>query len=590
MAVPETVVAIDFGTTRSAWAYQVSGQADNKILVKIPASADTSPSSTIKTETAALIGGRGSGGLVSFGPAAIEDYAASDHVADQALFRWFKFDLCESRTDQTEVGSVMTESVGGQHTVPLLGVMTASLRYFKEDVLAFLSRTGGRTVDVNSVNWVLTVPAIYDDFAKRFMRQAAYEAGMIDRMNSTRLRLCLEPEAACLAAITTDNPLTSNAEGKNMMVIDCGGGTVDITAHKIISVEPLTLEEVAAPDGGLFGSTRVDNAFRVWLKGFLGEKFQEIETTRTLLSIMMSWERKKATFQGLDSAAVWRLNLSELAGYDVTNQDMENLRRSYNDGKPSSLFVGGEKFNVTLPTTLVTSFFTPTLQKIAECLRRIKRESQLHDLHRVFVVGGFSRCPMLREVIRNGLDLPAGRVVDVHEPDLAIVKGAVMYFDRSTSFNSRKARYTYGTGFAVPFDDSNAEHRRRRAAGLVSHHDGKVHVSNGFSIYIRKGDDIPEGGILKRRRYGPLKKSQTSMSFAVYCTSERNPSFADENGCFEVGRVSFPLDMTKEFQKRGIVGEMTFGGPELTVKIVDHEEREITDAVMIMSRAPAPTY
>ncbi|CAB1102249.1 unnamed protein product [Ectocarpus sp. CCAP 1310/34] len=589
MAAPETIVAIDFGTTRSAWAYQVSGQADNTILVKILASADTSASST-KTETVALIGGRGSGDLIAFGPAAIDEYAASDNPDDQALFRWFKLDLCESRPDHTDFASVMTESVEARHTVPLLGVMTASLRYFKEDVLGCLSRTGGRTVDVNRVNWVLTVPAIYDDFAKRFMRQAAFEAGMIDRVHSTRLRLCLEPEAACLAAIVKDNPLTSDATDKKMMVIDCGGGIVDITAHKIISVEPLILDEVAAPDGGLFGSTRVDHAFKVWLKEFLGDKFQGIQTTRTLVSIMSSWESKKATFQGTDSAAGLRLNFSELAEYDVTIQDMENLRTSYNDGKPPSLHVGGGKFNVTLPTTLVTSFFEPTLDKIAECLRRIKRESSLHDLYRVFVVGGFSRCPMLREVVRTGLDLPAGRVVLVHEPDLAIVKGAVMYFNRSTIFNSRKARYTYGTNCVVPFNDSIAEHRRRRAAGMCATHNGKTCLPNAFSVYIRKGDDIPVGGILKRRSYIPLKNSQQAMSFPVYGSSERNPSFADEKGCFEVGRVSFALDMTKQFEKRGIIGEVTFGGPELIVKILDSEEREMTDGVMTMSRAPAPTY
>lgn len=321
--VPEIIVAIDFGTTRSAWAYQVSGQADNKILVRIPASAASAPSSTHKTETVALIGGRGSGNFIAFGPAAIEEYAASDHADDQALFRWFKLDLCEPRPDHTTPGSVMTESVGGQHTVPLLGVMTASLRYFKEDILNFLSSTGGRKVDVNSLNWVLTVPAIYDDFAKRFMRHAAHEAGIIDRIDSTRLRLCLEPEAACLAAITKDNPLKSEAKGRKMMIIDCGGGTVDITAHEIVTVEPLKLEEVAAPNGGPFGSICVDTAFKKWLEELLGEKIKDIQTTSALVSILMKWEKEKGRFQGPDSATTFRLNLSELAEYGVTIEDME---------------------------------------------------------------------------------------------------------------------------------------------------------------------------------------------------------------------------------------------------------------------------
>lgn len=171
---------------------------------------------------------------------------------------------------------------------------------------------------------------------------------------------------------------------------------------------------------------------------------------------------------------------------------------------------------------------------------------------------------------------------EVHKPDLAIVKGAVMYFDRSTTFNSRKARYTYGTDITVPFNGSIAEHRRRRDVAAI---DGKMHVSNGFSAYIRKGDDIPVGGILKRRPYVPV-------SFIVYASSEKFPSFADEKGCLEVGRVLFALDMTKEFEKRGIYVEVTFGGPELTVKmILDKDEREITDdAVMTMPRAPAPKY
>lgn len=270
---------------------------------------------------------------------------------------------------------------------------------------------------------------------------------------------------------------------------------------------------------------------------------------------------------------------------------LQTLRTRYNDGKPPTLCVEGRKFNVALPTTLVNAFFTATLQKIAGCLRRLKRESSLDDLYRVFVVGGFSRCPMLREEIRAGLDLPACRVVEVHEPDLAIVRGAVMYFDRSTIFNTRKARYTYGSQVNVRFNDSIAEHRRRRAAGLVTGEDGTMYVPGGFYVHIRKGDDIPEGGKLERRPHVPVLKSQERMSFIVVASSERSPSFTDEEGCFEIGRISFALDMTKEFEARGIHGEVTFGGPELAVKIVDIAEgREVMDAVMTMSRAPAPKY
>ncbi|CAN0261095.1 unnamed protein product, partial [Scytosiphon promiscuus] len=308
MAAAQTVVAIDFGTTRSACGYRVMGEANDNVLVRIPGSAASALSSTMKTETVALIGGRGKGDLIAFGPAAREEYAEGDHSDDQALFRWFKLDLCESRPGQTAFASVTARSTGG-HTVPLLGVMTASLAYFKEDVVGYLSTTGGRMVQATSINWVLTVPAMYDDFAKRFMRQAAYAAGMIDRVNSPKLRLCLEPEAACLAA-TKDIPLSCEAEGKEMMIIDCGGGTVDITTHHIVSVEPLIVEEVAKPGGGLFGSTRVDDEFKSWLKRFLAESFEMIEKSPALVTLMNAWESKKAQYEGTDSGPALRLRLS----------------------------------------------------------------------------------------------------------------------------------------------------------------------------------------------------------------------------------------------------------------------------------------
>ncbi|CAN0518660.1 unnamed protein product, partial [Scytosiphon promiscuus] len=83
-------------------------------------------------------------------------------------------------------------------TLPLLTVMSAVLRHFKEDALANLSSIGGLNDFMEDVLWVVTIPAIYDDFARRFIRVAAHEAGLINKVNSPRLLPCLEPEAACL--------------------------------------------------------------------------------------------------------------------------------------------------------------------------------------------------------------------------------------------------------------------------------------------------------------------------------------------------------------------------------------------------------
>lgn len=54
--------------------------------------------------------------------------------------------------------------------------------------------------------------------------------------------------------------------GTKIMVLDCGGGTVDITTHNVVSVSPVALEELHEPTGGPWGSTMVDKKFNGFLK------------------------------------------------------------------------------------------------------------------------------------------------------------------------------------------------------------------------------------------------------------------------------------------------------------------------------------
>ena len=268
---------------------------------------------------------------------------------------------------------------------------------------------------------------------------------------------------------------------------------------------------------------------------------------------------------------------------------VQNLCTRYNEKHPSH-GVEARKFILTLPTKLVTSFFTPTLEKIAECLREIKDDSDLEDLYRVYIVGGFSRSPLLRDKVRAALGHPGYSIVQVHEPDTAIVKGAVMYFERSTVFNSRKAKLTYGVSQSVPFLESDVEHQRRRKAGRTFETDENgLYLGGVFGAHIKAGDDVPTGGVCAQIDYFPLLKSQKTMTSKVYASPDKNPTFVDEDGCFEVGRVTFELDTKpKTLKERGYRVEFIFGGPELTVKILHlTEEREIADAVMIMSRAPS---
>ena len=61
------------------------------------------------------------------------------------------------------------------------------------------------------------------------------QAGIIDDLNSANLLLCLEPEGASIQCRNDAEDQLRDQMVKNsvVMVLDCGGGTVDITVHKL---------------------------------------------------------------------------------------------------------------------------------------------------------------------------------------------------------------------------------------------------------------------------------------------------------------------------------------------------------------------
>lgn len=161
--------------------------------------------------------------------------------------------------------------------VPLMTVIRETLRYISQKALAKLKEQVGKVV-TTKIRWVLTVPALWSEEHKLFMRKAAVEAGIVDHVNSPNLLLCLEPEGASIQCREDAEPTLKDQMGKHsvVMVLDCGGGTVDITVHKLLCEpqEKFLCNELIPSSGGCeWGSKYVDLYFEEFLRDFLGYNF-----------------------------------------------------------------------------------------------------------------------------------------------------------------------------------------------------------------------------------------------------------------------------------------------------------------------------
>jgi len=88
------------------------------------------------------------------------------------------------------------KSIDGRE-MPLMTIVEHTLRYISQQALSKLKEQVGKIVS-SKIRWVLTVPALWSEEHKLFMRKAALQAQIVDNVNSPNLLLCLEPEGASI--------------------------------------------------------------------------------------------------------------------------------------------------------------------------------------------------------------------------------------------------------------------------------------------------------------------------------------------------------------------------------------------------------
>lgn len=352
------------------------------------------------------------------------------------------------------------KSIDGKE-MPLMTVIAESLRFISNRALAKLEEQIGKGVKKEKIRWVLTVPALWSEEHKLFMRKAAVEAGIIDQSNSPSLLLCLEPEGASIqcredAEETLRNEMT---KGTVILVLDCGGGTVDITVHKLTSdpQENFLCEEILPSSGGCeWGSKYVDKYFEEFLKDFFGDELYECYLKNAVgrLEILKHFEMLKRKFNpGQDDRS--RLQLSYMSE-DLTPSKLTELIEKHNKNHPSEFHIKQRGTScIDIPPALMISFFQPLFENIKSKVEQLLEQAENKVGYKakfIFMVGGFSESPYLKSEIKKRFETENLTVLAPRRPQVSVIRGACMYGLNPRSITSRIAKKTYGINTLTTFD------------------------------------------------------------------------------------------------------------------------------------------
>ncbi|XP_060600608.1 uncharacterized protein LOC132754036 [Ruditapes philippinarum] len=269
------VASLDIGTAYSGCSYSYFEEFKTNRTKIYARSWNSGSIQTAKTPTCVLVKPDGKT-VEAFGYEAENRYREliEDNMhTSYYFFRQFKMMLYRKLSEKINRNLMLKDEMG--RSLPAIDVFAMSIRFLKDDVLENCNKgRAGIKIVTQDVQWVLTVPAIWNDGAKQFMRESALKAGIEGR----RLTIALEPESASIYCRhqnisagnkeTGDKDISCFKEGTRYMVIDAGGGTVDITIHEVC--ENGKIKEVHAACGGDWGGTSVDKEFEAVILELVG--------------------------------------------------------------------------------------------------------------------------------------------------------------------------------------------------------------------------------------------------------------------------------------------------------------------------------
>ncbi|KAK3611842.1 hypothetical protein CHS0354_040516 [Potamilus streckersoni] len=447
------VAAIDLGTTYSSWAcsFRHDYNKDPKNLEKIMCrNWNDSQNVSYKAPTTILVREDGKT-LDKFGYEAEDQFAQFAEDDADELNTWYYFRRFKMLLHDRKIKRDMMLESENSKTLPAMRVFALTIKYLMNDILVDIGKKMMDVLDESHIRWVLTVPAIWDETAKQFMREAATEAGI----PSNQLTLALEPEVASLYCNSIPLTRADNGEastlhpGAKYILVDAGGGTIDIIAHEVMSDG--SLNEIYRSNGGAWGGTEVDKEYLSFLKDLVGTSvFENFKKNHMddYLYLCREFEQKKRTIEPVKDLKVTTRfpgTLNEL----FENEKHQTLANSILSKKWSQS-VTPMSDKIRMESHVMKGFFADALQKTGSHLQHIfSGESSLKTVNTIMMVGGFSESKMLQEVIIKLF--PEKRVIVPPQAGLAVLKGAVLFGHNPSAIGHRVCRFSYGVKTSVAF-------------------------------------------------------------------------------------------------------------------------------------------
>ena len=559
----EVVVGIDFGSSGSGYSYSFYNENDINHGEIFQANVDN------KVPTEIILDDDYS--ILQFG-ATCQQYLKEKSYKTGHYFKNIKMHLYEKKT---KIQSSNTERL-----FPLVIVISKVLEKLKELCLEQLLKLRNN-INEENIKWVVTVPAIWEDFQKGIMMEASIKSGLVNNNTDKSLFFALEPEAASLYC-SRNKDINQNylKEGNYYIICDLGGGTGDIVTHKVGCNK--SLEEIKASCGGPYGSNQIDkNIFEYVIYTIFGyktfndllKKIKELRIEEDEAVIFDQWcelERqikifKEATnHEKIEKKEFFPINCSIFQDfYENEDQDIDDLIKRYNNicfDRNTQIRVKSKKrWILEFPYQIIYNYIQQQAKSICGVIKDILKNC-VFQINSVIFVGGYCSNEIIISLIKKGLGRSITNYMQPSKPCLAIMDGAVLFGINPNIINTRISKYTIGQGTRSVWN----EDKHARFGKKVFDEWKKIwRCEDCFDKFIERTQKLKIDQEITRT-YHMVGPRYCNLKY--YKTLYPNPTFTFENGVDYIGNCSIDAGSDYPEGERELSVTMKFGGTFIDVK------------------------
>lgn len=358
------------------------------------------------------------------------------------------------------------------------------------------------------------------------------------------LTIALEPEAAAL--YVKHLPVERSVDGKKgdvfqtfssgskYIVVDAGGGTIDITAHQVI--EDGNVKELIKATGGDWGGTRVDGEYIDFIKCLIGETVtNDINKNEpnVFFEACREFESAKRTIKPKsDIKFNVRIPSQIPETYEKTHpgKDLKSVKSVTTKSKKLiKISFTGDKLR--LISNDAEDFFAKSVKEIIEHIRKIFQNKNGEGISTIILVGGYAESPILIEEIKSSF--PQMRTIIPKDAAWSVLRGSVIFGHDPSLIRQRRSKYSYGIRVYENFDPAKHDENRK------FEENGEFRCRNLFSKFVEVDEMVTVGEYQKEKQYR-IKKFGSDGNFRLYSSTLKNPKYIDEEGCFFIGYILSP--------------------------------------------------